>query len=393
MKLSRTWWRWGLAAAGGLALGIWAAWPSRVTVDTAEVTVGPLVVTVDEEGTTRVQDRFVVTAPVTGRLSRIGNREGETVTRGQRLALLAPAPLDPRSRREATARYEAALDAERTARAAAAQARAALDQAARERARFESLFRQNVISAEARERAELEETTRRRGVEAADFQLQAATHQAEEARATLGTVSGSAPARIAVTAPVGGRILRVYEPDERVVAAGAPLLEVGDPGGLEVVVDLLSTDAVAVSPGDTMQLTGWGGASPLTAVVNRIEPSGFTKVSALGVEEQRVNVIGTIQDPAPTLGDRYRVDARIVIWQSPRVIRVPRGALFRSAGAWQVFVVDGGRARMRTVAVGRQALDQAEVQSGLREGERVILRPDERIDDGTRVRPREAGGG
>lgn len=388
MRLPRTWWRWALAGLAAALFLYWAFAPSSIVVDVGLVTRGPLVVTVDEEGVTRVRDRFVVTASISGRLSRIGPREGDSVRPGARIATLAPAPLDPRTRQEAGARYEAALDAERTARATLAQAKSALEQAERELTRLETLFRQRVIAVETKERAELTATGRRREYEAAEFQAQAAAHQAEEARATLGAL-GTSSSRVPVVAPVGGRILRVLEPDERVLAAGTPILEVGDPRHLEVVVDLLSTDAVAVGSGDTVRLTGWGGQDTLLATVTRIEPSGFTKISALGVEEQRVNVIGEVQDPPPTLGDRYRVDASIVVWRRDGVTRVPRGALFRVGSEWRVFVAAGGRARERPVAIGRLGTELAEVSSGLAEGDRVVLRPDERISDGTRIRPRE----
>jgi HlyD family secretion protein len=375
--------------AAATALSIWAFSPEPIPVDAAEVTRGPLTVTVDEEGMTRVRDRFVAAAPVTGRLDRIERREGDSVRRGEPRATIAPAPLDPRTRREAAARLEAALDAERRTRATVAQARSALEQAERERARFEALHRQNVVAAEARERAALAEETRRLDLDAADFQAQAAAHEAEQARAALSaSPSDGGWERMVVRAPVAGRVLRIYEPSERVVAAGAPVAEIGNRGHLEVVVDLLSTDAVNVAPGDTMQLLGWGGPDTLLAVLERVEPSAFNKVSALGVEEQRVNVIGRLEQAPAALGDRYRVDVRIVVWQAADPVRVPRGALFRAAGEWRVFALEEGRARERRVRIGRQAVDWAEVIEGLGPGERVVLRPDDRIGDGTRVRAR-----
>jgi HlyD family secretion protein len=335
-----------------------------------------------------VRDRYVVAAPVSGRLARIDRREGDPVRAGEPLLAIAPAPLDPRTRREAVARLEAALDTERTARAAEAQAGAALAQAEREQERFEALYRQNVVSAEARERAALAAETRRRELEAAGFSAQAAAHEVEQARAALSASGGGGAAQVIVRAPVAGCLLRVFEPSERVVVAGTPVAEIGNPTRLEVVVDLLSTDAVNVRAGDTMLVRGWGGPDTLLAVVERVEPSGFTKVSALGVEEQRVNVIGRLDRAPPGLGDGFRVDVAIVVWRTPAAVLAPRAALFRAGREWRVFVVERGRARERSVRVGRQALEQAELLDGLTPGTRVVLRPDDRIADGTGITPR-----
>jgi HlyD family secretion protein len=190
-----------------------------------------------------------------------------------------------------------------------------------------------------------------------------------------------------VRAPVGGRVLRVHEPSERIVAAGTPLVQLGDAGGLEVVVDVLSTDAVRIQPGAPMRLVEWGGEGAIAARVRLVEPSGFTKVSTLGVEEQRVNVIGDLLDPPAVLGDGYRVEARIVTWAADDVLRVPNSALFRTGGGWSLFVEQEGRARLREVRVGHRGASEAEVLDGLAEGEQVILFPSEQIRDGVRVRP------
>lgn len=381
MRRSPRWIRWVAVMVAGTALVLWALRSAPTMVDVGVVTRGPLIGTVDEEGVTRVRDRFVVAAPVSGRLRRITVQAGDSLAAGAAVASLEPSPLDPRTRSELAARLEAALDGERVARAASTQAREALDQAVREHARVEALFRQNVIAPELRERAALAETSRRRELEAADFRSQAAAHDTEQARAAATAIGG----RVTVRSPVEGRVLRVVEPSERVVAAGTPLLEVGDPRHLEIVADVLSTDAVRIAPGDTMRVVGWGGPDSLVAILDRVEPSGFTKVSALGVEEQRVNVVGTLVAPPAALGDRYRADVQIALWRTAAAVRVPRSALFRAADTWRIFVVQAGRARERVVVIGRQASDLAEVVDGLAPGDQVILHPDERIVDGTRI--------
>lgn len=380
MRVPKRWWGWSLAVIAMAALLVWAFRPTAVVVDAGPVVEGALTVTVDEEGMTRVRDRYVIAAPVAGRLGRVLPREGDSIARGQPVAWIDPAPLDPRERRAAEARLAAALDGERRAQAAAAQARSAFAQAEREHQRLETLHTQNVISAEARERAALTAETARRTLEAAEYQAAAAAHETDQARAVL-----AAAGRVPLSAPAAGRLLRVYEPSERVVAAGTPVAEVGDPSRLEVVADLLSTDAVRVTTGDTMRITGWGDADTLCAVVTRIEPSGFTKVSALGVEEQRVNVVGALLGRPAALGDRFRVDVQVVIWRERRTLLAPRAALFRSGGEWRVFRIEGGRARERPVRVGRQSLDRAQVLEGLVAGDALVLRPDDRVRDGTRL--------
>jgi HlyD family secretion protein len=363
--------------------------PSAIPVELATVVRGSLEVTIDEEGMTRVRDRYTVAAPFAGQLSRISLKEGDPVSRGQVVARLDPAPLDPRAREQAEARLRAAEDAQRVADAVLQQARDNYGQAVRDRERADSLAAQGLLSPQDRERAQLAQANRLREIEAANYRAQAAQHDVEQARAALiavaapGTRAGTA---IDLRAPVTGRVLRVVEPDVRVVAAGAPVLELGDPRRLEVVADLLSVDAVKVAPGDTMRVEEWGGGKTLLARVRMVEPSGFTKVSALGVEEQRVNVIGDFIDSVVPLGDRYRVQVRVVVWQAPEVLTVPGSALFRRGTEWQVFVVSGGRAHRRTVAVGHRGSQDTEILSGLAPGEQVIRFPTDRIDEGVRVK-------
>ncbi len=384
--------RWVLALAAGLAGVALAAVllrPAPTPVEVAVVRRAPLRVTVDEEGRTRVVDRFLVAAPVTGRVARIALEAGDSVRAGQVVATLVPQPLDPRSEEAARARLEAALDAGREAEAAVREARAARDQAERDLARAERLAAAGSISAQQLESARLDAHTKADALEAADFRAQSAAHDAEAARAQLlasDPAGGRAPT-VAVRSPVAGRILRVPEPSERVVPVGTTLVEVGDPGRLEVYADLLSEDAVRVQPGQPMLVENWGGPGALRARVRRVEPSGFTKVSALGVEEQRVRVVGDFDTLPPGLGDGFRVDVRVVLWSGDSVVQVPSTALFREGERWQVFGVRGGRARRVDLELGHRAADAAEVRHGLALGDTVVRQPSDRLTDGTRVKP------
>jgi HlyD family secretion protein len=385
-----------------LALAGLAAWALRrppVSVEVGAVSRGPLTATVDEEGETRVRQRFVVAAPATGRLLRIELDEGDRVEQGDVVARVVPAPLDPRDRAAAEARLQAAEDAKRGASARARLADAALAQAERELARTERLREAGATSDETLERMRLERTRALREREAARFAEAAADHDVEAARAVLMAARASRSDAagqddpcatpgvcIEVRAPIAGYVLRVHEESERVVLGGSPLLELGDPDAIEIVVDVLSADAVKIRPGAALWVEDWGGDAPLRATVRRVEPSGFTKVSALGVEEQRVNVIGDFVDTPDGLGDGYRVEARIVVWHADDVLRVPSSALFRRGDGWAAFVVEAGRARRREVAVGTRTPLAAEVKDGLAEGDAVVLHPSDRLTDGTRVR-------
>lgn len=388
MKLDRRRVLWISLGAVGVAVVAYGLRPTPVPVDVAPVARGPIVVTVDGEGRTRVRDRYVVVAPVAGRVSRIALEEGTSVARGAVVAELSAAPLDPRGREEAAARLRAAEDARRASAAAVTEAQAALAQARRNRARAESLFSMNALSVDQREQAALAETTAVQRLEAADFRGQAAAHDVEQARAA---VSGAgASGRLPLRSPVAGRVLRIPERSERVVAAGTPLLELGDPTRLEVVTDLLSEDAVKVRPGDRLIVDDWGGDRPLEAHVRLVEPAGFTKVSALGVEEQRVNVIAQLDRTPPQLGDGYRVEARVVVWEGPAVLKVPSNALFQDGDHWAVFLVRDGRARRQQVGVGHRNALEAEITDGLAQGDQVVRHPTDKLADGARVAARSS---
>lgn len=385
---TRNRWIWiiGLTVLTGLI--VLALRPSPVTVDTAEVSTGPLVVTIDAEGQTRVRDRYTVSTPIPGRLLRPTVRAGDAIHAGDVVAWLEPAPLDARAAEEARARVESAEDARRVAESAVVSARAALAQARRYRVRAESLSAAGLLAPEEREKAELAEITRERELEGADFRAQAAAHDVETARAGLLSASGrSREARFAVRTPVRGLVLKLIEESERVVPAGAPIMEIGDPRRIEVVTDLLSADAVRVQAGDSALIDAWGGEHPLAARVRSIEPSGFTKISALGVEEQRVNAIVDLLDPSDHLGDRFRVEVHAIVWRGDSVVKVPVSALVRRGTEWSVFRNRDGRARQVAVSIGHLGTSEAEVIRGLAPGDLVIVHPSDRVADGVRIRP------
>jgi HlyD family secretion protein len=380
-----------VAAVGGLLA--MAFWPETVPVDVATVSRGALVVTIDEEGRTRVRDRFVVSAPVAGRVLRIGLEPGDPVRRGDVVARIqsAPAPLlDARIRAEGQAAVESAGAALERARAEEQGARAALAQAERERARSRTLANAGALPAQDADAREADARLAREAANAAASAVRAAEAERDRARVRLAAPSPRTNGgSVAVIAPVDGVVLRRLRESESSVPAGEPLLELGDPSRLEIVADLLSTDAVRVRKGARAMVEQWGEDVALDATVRRIEPAGFTKVSALGVEEQRVNVVldvGDSGEEGAALGDAYRVEVRIVIWEAPNVLKVPTSALFRDGEQWAVYVVRDGRARHTRIELGRQTGREAEVLSGLSEGARVIVHPGDMVEDDARVK-------
>jgi HlyD family secretion protein len=364
--------------------------PSPTDVETAVAGRTEVEVVVEEDGRTRAVDRYVVTAPVAGQLERIDAREGAVVQRGDVLARIQPMPLDAPTE----SALRAALTAAEARRAAAASARdqvaAALAQARREVERRRELVEQGALAAEQLEQYVLATRLREDELRSADQAMRAAAADVDAARAALlaartGTATGSA---VAVRAPADGLLLRVPERSARVVSAGTPLVEIGDPGALEVIVDVLTMDAVRVQPGMRATLRNWGGA-PLGATVRTLEPSAFTRISALGVEEQRVNVILDLDERPAELGDGYRVDAAISVWAGADVLTVPSAALFRTGTGWSLFVAEGGRARLRVVQVGERSGARTQITAGLEAGDTVILFPPDALSDGDRVRARD----
>lgn len=360
--------------------------PEVLDTETATVARGPMKVTVDEEARTRVRNRFVIAAPVSGRLQRLTLREGDAVSPGQVVAWIAPMPLDSSSSRIAGAHVRSATALRSEAASRVEQARVALDLAAAVSKRREALYAAGAISNEQREQASAEARAAREDLDAARSRLAAASAEVEAARAALLPTEGPRAKAVPVRSPVRGRVLRIPEASERVIAASTPVLELGDAAALEVIADVLSTDAVRIVPGGAVEIVDWGGDTPLVGTVRSVEPSAFTRVSALGVDEQRVNVIVDIVDPPPSLGDGFRVEMKATVWESRDVLTIPASALFQRSGEWMVFVVEDGRARERQVDVGHRTGAVAELKGGLREGDRVILFPSDKISDGVRVR-------
>lgn len=384
-----------LLAIGGVIA--WSLVPKPVPVEVGEVTRGPMQVTVDEDGRARVEDRHVVVAPIAGSLARIALDPGDTVAAEAVIASIAPmqAPLlDARSRAELEGRLATARAQRRQAEAAVERARTTLEFARNERDRQERLAAQGAGSRQEYDRRALEAETAARDLESARFAARVAAHEVSTAEAMLARATRrggpAADEEVLVRSPVTGRVLRVLAESEGVVSAGTPLIEVGDPSRLEIVVDVLTADAVAIAPGAAVTIDGWGGR-PLAGRVRMVEPSAVTKVSALGVEEQRVAVIVDLVE-APeawaALGDGWRVEAQIVTWEASEVVRVPLGALFRVGERWAVFVAEGDRARRRLVEIGQRSGREAEVVGGLEEGDRVVLHPSERVEDGIKIETR-----
>jgi HlyD family secretion protein len=374
---------------GIAALVVLALLPSRQLVEAGRAEKGSLRVTIDEEGETRARERFTISAPVPGRLMRVEFDDGDPVSRGQVVARLDPLPLSQRERQEVLARVDAAEAALREANARQAHAGVDHDLAHRDRERAEGLARDGVISAQAVDQARNADLTSEQELNAAKFAVEAAASEVRVARAGLVGLDvppGKPRPLVDLRSPVTGYILRVLEKSEHVVSSGTPILVLAQPKELEVVTDVLSTDAVRIQPGAPVLLEGWGGDRPLRARVRLVEPGGFTKISALGVEEQRVNVICDFVDPPGRLGDGYRVDARIVIWSGENVLKAPTSAVFRHGTGWSAFVIEGGRAKRREVEIGHRSETEVEILRGLSPGEEVILHPSNELREGGRVR-------
>ena len=377
-----------LAAAAGI---VFLFMPSPVDVDVAAVTNGPMMVTVDEDGETRAHDRFVVSAPVAGRVSRIELHEGDPVKQRQVVAQIWPLPLSARERDEQLARIASAQALKKEADEQVRRANTEHDQAMRERNRVAKLVRDGFVSPQAAEKAIVAEITSANVLDAAKFRARAAQAELRAAQAAKLAISAKPGSRAVVKleSPVNGKVLRIPEKSERVVPAGEPLLIVGDAQDLEIVIDFLSTEAVKIKPGMPVLIEGWGGEQPLQARVRVIEPYAFTKISALGVEEQRVNVIADFVGSHDALADAFRVEARVVIWQANNVLKAPASVLFRRQNGWAAFVPENGRAKLRSVETGRRTAFDVEVLGGLQAGETVIVHPSNDIDDGTRVKVRQ----
>jgi HlyD family secretion protein len=383
-----------VVAAAIVAALVYAWLPKPIPADIATVSRGPLRVTVDEDGRARVKDRYVVSAPVGGGLARIELDAGDAVGEGTLVARVLPAAaplLDDRARASAQARLAQAQAAQKQARAQIARADAAAAYATGEASRLRELSRSAVAPQAELDRALMAERSGVADLASTRFAARVADHEVEMARIALRQASGKASGDpVAIASPVAGRVLRVLRESEGVVAAGTPLVEVGDPAALEIVVDVLTSDAVRVRPGALAIIDAWGGPA-LDGRVRRVEPSAFTRVSALGVDEQRVNVLIDIASPRTLwedLGDGYRVEAHLVVADEPDAIKAPASAIFRHGDGWAVFRVDGGVARMTPVTIGERTGREVEIAGGIAAGARVVVYPSDRVADGARVEQR-----
>jgi len=402
----------GWALVLGLVLVglVWFAWPRPIAVELASATRGPMEVTVDDEAKTRVRHVYTVSAPIAGKVLRISHPFGEqgiSVHVGDRVKATetvvavmqptVPSFLDFRSREELQAMLGAADATVALAEAEVRRIEAALEFSRSELRRAEALARTDTISARNLEKAKLDVQTNEAALASAKAQLDVRrSERASVAARLIDPSSVTAPSNpsccIQLRTPVTGLVLKIIQDSEAVVQAGAPLLEIGDPLDLEVIADLLSTDAVQIKPGSLVRIDGWGG-SPIQGRVTRVDPAGFQKVSALGIEEQRVRTTIDLVDPPESwsrLGHDYRVIVHVTIWSAENVLRVPVGALFRQGEDWAVFSVKDGRARTTVVKIGHRNNRTAELLSGLSEGDRVVLHPSDRVRDGISVSERES---
>ncbi len=384
---------------GLVALIAWALWPQPVPVDLATIGRGPLEVTVEDEGITRIHDVYTVSSPILGKMLRSPREVGDKVAADKTLIAeiepMAPTFLDVRSQRVNQAAVQAAQAGVDLAEANIKQSNSQLEFARNDLRRAEELAVSKTISARALDKAKLDVDSAEAAVASAKATLEVRKRELESARARLmqpGDINAGARSAVQVRSPIDGVVLKLIAESEQVVQPGAPLVDIGNPNDLEIAVDFLSRDAVRIKPGQPARIESWGGDKTLTAKVRRVEPNGFTKISALGIEEQRVKVIldftGSPKDWRE-LGHGYRVVARVVVWHSDDVLKVPLGALFRQGDDWAVFVAVGGRAKLRLIKIGERNLHNAHVLDGLKDGEQVVLHPSDRVHDGVRIEPRE----
>ena len=382
-----------LGVLGVVALIIWGLWPKPVLIETGTAARGPLTVRVSEEGKTRVRNRFVVAAPVAGKMCRVLLKPGDEVAAGETLlTTVEPAAsplLDPRARAQA----EAVVSMHEAARKQAAETlearRAALKMADSDRDRMRAVTRPGSLSDSARDQMEADSAMKGAELRAAEFSLQVTDYELAQARAALERPASVTPGNLVeVKSPVSGRVLKVMQESEMVVTPGTQILEIGDPADIEIEAEILSRDAVAIHPGDAVEVEQWGGETPLKGRVRRIEPAAFTKISALGVEEQRVVVLMDlleIPQAAKSLGDRYRVEVRVAVWHTEETLVVPAGALFREGNAWETYIFRDGTAQLTAIDAGHSDGRFTEVRSGLSAGDEVLLHPPDTVKDGTAV--------
>ena len=406
MRIKWRWWGWGIGVAMVISIVILALRPRPVSVEIAPVERGGLQSTISAEGRTRLHDRFIVAAPVTGRLSRIELHRGDQVREGSVIGWIEPPPLnplDPRQQGVATARVAAAAAAIRETMALADRERTNLEQLRRERLRVERLVESGDLPRQDLERISSSVASAEQQLAAALSRVSGAKAEVEAAQAALlslprpdkGGPSSQPDERVPVRSPVSGRVLRLFEESERVVTAGTPLIEISNPATLELVIEVLSSDAVRLRPGTAVIVDRWGGDRTLRAAVRLIEPAAFTRVSALGIEEQRVNIIadllaspgspGATDPDAARLGDGYRIEAQLIVEEVAAAVKAPLSALFRLNEGWAVYVAADGRAEVRPITIGIRSDAAAEVLAGLSPGTMVILHPPSDLKPGARI--------
>ncbi len=390
-----------LVLGAAIAAALWLVWPQPIPVDIATVTMGPMEVTVDDEARTSVREIYTVSAPVSGKVLRTSRDAGDVVIADETVvAVMQPVTPDfhdASTHAEYVAAVESAKASEKFAQSEVRRISAALEFSRKELERAQALARSNAIALRALDMAQFDVETNEAALASAKAQLD--VRRGELARAEARLIDPStAPAQsnpaccIQIRSPVAGRVLRILQESETIVQPGAPLIEIGDPKDLEVVAELLSTDAVQIAPGAPVRIDGWGGAA-VQGKVRRVDPAGFVKISALGIEEQRVRVWIDFTDPHEKwlqLGHDYRVIVHVGIWQAGNVLNAPSGALFRKGDEWAVFRVRDGRARSTAVATGHRNSRSVEIISGLSEDDRLVLHPGDRISDGVAVAGREA---
>ncbi len=383
-----------------IAILIWGYWPQAILVEGFIAKRAPLIVTIEEEGRTRVIDRYIISAPVEGVACRVQLKVGDVVEQGQTLLGITPLEskvLDPRSRAQAKAQVAVAESALHAAEELAKAATAAARQAVNEIKRLQPLVDKGVISHDAFDKAATEVQTSAATKRSADFNIDVTRHELESARTVFEYTANTGSEiieRVPVRSPITGKILKVIRECEGPVRTGEPLLEVGDPSVLEVEVDVLSADAVKIKPGMKVLFDRWGGEQTLQGIVRIIEPAGFTKVSALGVEEQRVLIISDFTSPIEQwnrLGDGYRVEAKFILWDKDNILQVPTSSLFRYQNGWAIFVIEDQYAKRRIVSVGKRNGLTAEILDGLQEDELIINHPNDDVEDDARIKLRSHG--
>ena len=387
MLLSKTQRLVGLSAVIAAVILFFVFRPSPLPVESGIVKRGAFQVTLDGEGVTRVNDRFVLAAPVTGKLVRVRLEEGDRVQKGSLVAELLPPELDLRAYSEASSRVGSARAALDEAMARERQVRLSTEQAERSFLRQQNLFREGAVSKESYELAENETNISKKESDQARSAVKAAHFNLAAFQAVVDLQTSGKPVR--VFSPVDGRVLRIHEKSERIITAGSPLLDIGDPSAIEIVIDVLSSDAIAVKQGNRVLITNWGGEKELQGVVKTVGPAAFNKVSALGIEEKRVNIIAVLGANEPLLGDNFRVQASIVLREARSVLQVPVSSLFRGKSGWHLFVIENGKAVDRSVTLGMRGTWQAEVLSGVSEGQRVVVHPSNELKDGMAVQVQE----